>query len=53
MNDPLLEQDETSESSADEYDDVTCYADDGRLVVCDRRNPKAWVRSDTTIDRQR
>lgn len=54
MNDPMLEQDDANESPADDYlDDVTCYTDDGSLVVCDRKNPKAWVSSDTTVDRQR
>jgi hypothetical protein len=24
------------------------YEDDGVLVICDRRNPRAWIRSDAT-----
>jgi|GEM_PF-4294099 len=27
--------------------ETTAYADDGALVICDRSNPNAWIRSST------
>lgn len=35
-----------------ELDDFTSYEDDGALVVCDKQNPNAWIRSGnrTTIE---
>lgn len=38
----------TAEPSTDRYDQYTAYEDDGALVVCDRTNPRAWIRSATT-----
>lgn len=28
-----------------ELEDVTSYEDDGALVICDKQNPNAWIRS--------
>lgn len=42
---------ETSQAASqptDRYDQYTAYEDDGALVVCDRTNPRAWIRSATT-----
>lgn len=29
---------------------VASYDDDDAFVVCDRKNPQAWIRSDTVAD---
>jgi hypothetical protein len=34
----------------EDLDDVTCYEDDGCLVVCEKANASAWIRSDVTTD---
>ncbi|MFB6236261.1 MAG: hypothetical protein ABEH81_14870 [Halopenitus sp.] len=39
---------ETTEPAEDQYDQYTGYEDDGALVICDRTNPRAWIRSETT-----
>jgi len=31
-----------------EFDRYADYEDGGALVICDRRNARAWLRSDTT-----
>jgi hypothetical protein len=31
-----------------ESDRYAGYEDDGALVICDRRNARAWIRSDAT-----
>lgn len=28
---------------------LAAYQDDDFLVICSRRNPNAWIRSDTTV----
>lgn len=33
-----------------ELDDVTGYDDDDGHVICDRENPKAWIRSDEPVE---
>jgi hypothetical protein len=35
-----------------DFDRYADYEDDGALVVCDRRNARAWLKSDatTTLD---
>jgi len=40
-----LDGDDAEPSAFDRYAD---YEDGSALVICDRRNPNAWVRSDTT-----
>lgn len=37
---------ETTEPEVADLEDVTCYEDDDATVICDRTNPKAWIRSD-------
>lgn len=32
-----------------DYDRFADYEDGNDLVVCDRRNPKAWIKSDTVV----
>lgn len=32
---------------------TTAYEDDGALVICDRSNPNAWIRSSTMATLQR
>ena len=34
-------------------DGYTSYEDGDYLVVCDRENPNAWIRSDETVDVRR
>lgn len=31
-------------------DGVASYEDDDAFVVCDRKNPRAWIRSDAVTD---
>ncbi|RMB23792.1 DUF7331 family protein [Haloplanus aerogenes] len=31
-----------------EFDRYADYEDDGALVICDRRNARAWLKSDAT-----
>lgn len=33
-----------------DLENVTSYDDGDRVVVCDRKNAQAWIRSDTVID---
>lgn len=33
-----------------ELDGYTSYEDGDYLVVCDRENPNAWIRSDETVE---
>jgi hypothetical protein len=28
---------------------VSSYREDGKLVLCDRTNPRAWIKSDVTV----
>lgn len=30
-------------------DDLVAYEDDGALILCDRTNPNAWIRSTVTV----
>lgn len=32
----------------DDLDRYTSYEQDTDLVICDRKNPQAWIKSDTT-----
>jgi hypothetical protein len=34
----------------DDLDGVASYEDDDAFVVCDRKNPQAWIRSDAVTD---
>lgn len=36
-----------------ELENCTCYEEGDDLVICDRQNPKAWVKSDTTVSLSR
>lgn len=31
-----------------DHDRFTSYEQDDDLVICDRKNPQAWIKSDTT-----
>lgn len=33
----------------DPAETVTSYREDGKLVLCDRTNPRAWIKSDVTV----
>lgn len=33
--------------SEPDFDRFTSYEDGNDLVICDRKNPKAWIKSDT------
>lgn len=35
-----------------DLDRYTSYEDDDALVVCDRENPRAWIRSDAHAELQ-
>lgn len=37
-----------STTAETEDDRFTSYEDEGGLVVCDRKNPNAWIRCDVT-----
>lgn len=37
-----------ADGETDEFDRYADYEDDGALVICDRRNARAWLRSDAT-----
>lgn len=39
---------EAEPSNEPDFDRFASYDDDGALVVCDRKNPRAWIRSDAT-----
>lgn len=34
---------------ATEYDQFASYEDGDAIVICDRREPQAWIRSDTVV----
>lgn len=36
-----------------EYDKLTSYEDGDSLVICDREEPHAWIRSDRAVDVRR
>lgn len=36
-----------------DYDDFASYEEGDALVVCDRENPNAWIKSDVTAERAR
>jgi hypothetical protein len=40
--------DEVPEAESIDLDEFTGYEDGNSYVVCDRRNPQAWIRSDVT-----
>lgn len=35
---------------ADDLENVTAYNDGDAFVVCDRKNTRAWIRSETVAD---
>jgi hypothetical protein len=35
-----------------DFSRVTSYADGDSVVICDRKNPTAWIRSDVTTSQQ-
>lgn len=39
---------EPTEQEITEFDEFAGYEDGDGYVVCDRTNPKAWIRSDRT-----
>lgn len=47
-----VDEAEHEELPADDLDDVASYEDGDSLVICDRKNAKAWIESDaaTTLD---
>ena len=51
--DPANDQQETAGDGHVLLGDLTQYEDDGALVICDRANPQAWIRSDTVVDIER
>lgn len=42
--------DQSVPTDDDALDAVTGYEDDDCFVVCHKRNPSAWIRSDVTTD---
>jgi hypothetical protein len=42
---------EPAERESTDLDEFTGYEDGESYVVCDRTNPKAWIRSDLTAAR--
>lgn len=45
--------DELADSDRPELEDYTSYEDDDALVICDTKNPRAWIRSEDRTDLQR
>ncbi|WP_205427727.1 hypothetical protein [Halorussus sp. MSC15.2] len=43
---------ETARTEPDrtDFDDYASYEENDSLVVCDRQNPNAWVKSDVTAE---
>lgn len=43
---------ETAEAEPEriDFDDYASYEEDDSLVVCDRKNASAWVKSDVTTE---
>lgn len=39
-----------TDASLEDLNDVTGYEDGDSYVVCEKSNPKAWVRSDVTTE---
>lgn len=35
-----------------DFSRVTSYTDGDSIVICDRKNPTAWIRSDVTTSQQ-
>lgn len=44
------EQVEQTEPEGADLDRFTSYEDGDTLVICDRKNPDAWIRADVTDD---
>lgn len=38
-----------NESKATDLEDFVAYEDDDALVICERSNPNAWIRSTVTM----
>ena len=38
-----------SEMAPDDAEKTVAYEDGGDIVICDRKNPNAWIRSDTVV----
>lgn len=48
MNVPA-ETTDRNESIAPDLEDFVAYEDDDALIVCERSNPNAWIRSTVTM----
>lgn len=46
--DTRLERHDGPSTDRTDFDRYTSYDDEGSLVICDRTNPSAWIRSDET-----
>lgn len=53
MTEHVFDTESEIETPPDRLDEYTSYEDDGSLVVCDRSDPNAWVRSDVTAECER
>lgn len=42
----------TTEPDVADLDDVTSYEDGDHHVICDTKNPNAWIRAEETADVQ-
>lgn len=40
---------DSREPDDDPFESVTDYREDDQLVICDKRNPNAWLKSDVTV----
>lgn len=50
MHDQQIDTDVVDEEvDRPEFDRYASYEDDGDLVVCDRKNPAAWLKADETV----
>lgn len=38
-----------AEQHATEYEQFASYEDGDAIVICDRKKPQAWIRSDTVV----
>lgn len=39
-----------TEMAPDDERTTVAYEDGDDIVICDRKNPNAWIRSDTVVD---
>lgn len=47
---PLAREANRVEPEYVDFDRFTSYEDGDATVVCDRKNPNAWLRSDAVVD---